>query len=111
MYGRILNRIKKKISQGLYYFTTHAIEELQNDNLTTDDAESAIFNGEIINKLDHDFRGARYIILGKTKDEQELEICCRIENGYVIIITCYAELYKKTFSLRFLRWNHANKDY
>lgn len=93
MYGRILNRIKKKISEDLYYFSTHAIEEFQNDNLTTDDAEFAIFNGEIINKLDHDLRGTRYIILGTTDAENELEICCRIENGYVIIITCYAEFY------------------
>lgn len=93
MYGRFLNRIKKKISQGLYYFSTHAIEELQNDNLTTDDAEFAIFNGEIINKLDHDLRGTRYIILGTTDKEEELEICCRIENGYVIIVTCYAKFY------------------
>ena len=93
MYERILNRIKNKISQDLYYFSTHAIEELQNDELTTDDAEFAIFNGEIINKLDHDLRGTRYIILGKTEDEKDLEICCRIENGYVIIITCYAEFY------------------
>lgn len=93
MYGRILNRTRAKISQGFYYFTTHAIEELQKDNLTTDDAETAIFNGEIINKLDHDLRGVRYIISGKANDKQELEICCRIENGYVIIITCYAELY------------------
>ncbi len=93
MYGRILNRIKKKISEGLYYFSTHAIEELQKDDLTTEDAEFAIFNGEIINKLDHDLRGTRYIILGTTDEEKELEICCRIENGYVIIITCYAEFY------------------
>jgi hypothetical protein len=93
MYGRVLNRIKRKISKGLYYFSTHAIEELQKDDLTTDDAEFAIFNGEIINKLDHDLRGNRYIILGKTADEKGLEICCRIENGYVIIITCYAEFY------------------
>ncbi len=91
MYVRILNRIRRKISQGLYYFSTHAIEELQNGELTTDDAEFAIFNGEIINKLDHDLRGTRFIILGKTADENDLEICCRIENGYVIIITCYAE--------------------
>lgn len=77
----------------MYYFSIHAIEELQKDNLTTDDAEEAIFNGEIINKLDHDLRGSRYIILGKTAAEQDLEICCRIENGYVIIITCYAEIF------------------
>ena len=93
MYGKTLNRIKRKISQGLYYFSTHAIEELQKDDLTTDDAEFAILNGEIINKLDHDLRGTRYIILGKTVGEQDLEICCRIENGYVIIVTCYADLY------------------
>ncbi len=90
MYDRIFNRIKKKISQGLYYFTVHAIEEFRNDNLTTDDAEFAIFNGEIINKLGHDLRGTRYIIFGVTQDKQDLEICCRIENGYVIIITCWA---------------------
>ncbi|MGI9054731.1 MAG: DUF4258 domain-containing protein [Pyrinomonadaceae bacterium] len=93
MYGKTLNRIKKKISEGLYYFSTHAIEELQKDDLTTDDAEFAIFNGVIINKLDHDIRGTRYIILGTTDAEKELEICCRIENSYVIIITCYAEFY------------------
>ena len=55
----MLQRIRQKILRGEYFFSVHALEELENDGFTTDDAVCAILNGEITEKLTYDIRGTR----------------------------------------------------
>ncbi len=61
-----LQRIRQKILRGEYFFSIHALEELENDNFTTDDAVCAILNGEITEKLTYDIRGTRPRCLWKS---------------------------------------------
>jgi len=85
-----LQRIRQKILRGEYFFSIHALEELENDNFTTDDAVCAILNGEITEKLTYDIRGTRYVVCGKALDERLLETVCRFHpTSNLLIITCY----------------------
>jgi hypothetical protein len=71
-----------------YHSTEEKLREinmLRGLSLTTKDIDSAIFTGEIVDILDNDKRGRRYVICGVALDENTvLEIVCRIENNVVI---------------------------
>ena len=85
-----LQRIRQKILRGEYFFSVHALEELENDNFTTDDAVHAILNGEIVEKLTYDVRGTRYVICGHALDKRLLETVCRFHpTSNLLINTCY----------------------
>ncbi len=85
-----IQKIRQKVITGNYIFSLHAIDELENDSFTTEDALSAILNGEIIDKLFYnDVRGTRYVIIGKAKDLRILEVVCRFHLENVLIITVY----------------------
>ncbi len=86
----ILGRIRQKILLNEYFFSIHALEELENDDFTTDDAVHAILNGEIIEKLTYDIRGTRYVVCGNALDERLLEVVCRFHpTSKLLVITCY----------------------
>jgi Domain of unknown function (DUF4258) len=85
-----IQKIRQKILRGEYIFSFHAIEELENDLFTIDDALSAILNGEIVDKLFYnDVRGTRYVIVGNAKDLRTLEVVCRFHIENVLVITAY----------------------
>lgn len=44
--GRV-NAIRELVLHGLYYFTDHALAELENDNLDEFDAETVLLHGKI----------------------------------------------------------------
>jgi len=88
----ILEKIRQKVLSGKYIFRLHIYDKLEEINtiyglkLTTDDIEEVILNGELVDILDNDRRGKRYIINGIAINRQtELEVVCRIENNLVII--------------------------
>ena len=85
--------IQQKIINKDYYLSSHAEDEMLNDQLEQDDIENAILKGYIEKKLTKDFRGTRYRIEGTTKDGRKIYIICRYkEDGNLIIITTYTLL-------------------
>lgn len=57
--------------------------------MTTDDVLAALLTGDLVEVLDNDERGRRYLINGTALNGvTELEIICRIE-GNLITITVY----------------------
>jgi Domain of unknown function (DUF4258) len=85
-----LQSIRQKVLRGEYFFSIHALEELENDNFTTDDAVCALLNGEITEKLTYDTRGTRYVVCGNALDKRVLEVVCRFhQTSNLLIITCY----------------------
>ncbi|MBF0397352.1 MAG: DUF4258 domain-containing protein [Desulfobacterales bacterium] len=87
----ILQKIKQMIIDKEYYISSHAEEELFDDDLERKDIEYAILNGEIDKKMTKDIRGTRYRIEGHARDGRLIHVICRFkEDLNLIIITVYA---------------------
>ena len=86
-----LRRIRRAIREGRYEYTVHALEEMDEDDLTESDVRYAILHGEIIAELTDDPRGIRFVVLGTTDDKnRSMEVVCRfLPTGLLRIITVY----------------------
>ena len=71
--------------------SSHAEEEMLDDNLERKDVENAILKGRIEKKMTHDERGARYRIEGPARDGKLIYVICRFREhaDLIIIITVY----------------------
>lgn len=84
-------RIRQKIIEKDYYLSSHAEDEMLDDELERNDIENAMLKGRIEKKLTEDLRGTRYRIKGPAKDGRLIHVICRFkEDGNLIIITVYA---------------------
>lgn len=86
-----LKKIRQKIIDRDYYLSSHAEEEMLDDELERIDVENAILKGRIEKKLTEDVRGTRYRIEGPARDGRLIHVICRFkEDANLIIITVYA---------------------
>ncbi|KHD10020.1 hypothetical protein PN36_29200 [Candidatus Thiomargarita nelsonii] len=86
-----IQKIRQRIIDRDYYMSSHAEEEMLDDDLERKDVENAIFKGRIEKKLTQDERGTRYRIEGPARDGRLIHVLCRFrENANLIIITVYA---------------------
>jgi len=86
-----IQEIRQRIINRDYYLSSHAEEEMLDDNLERKDIENAILKGRIEKKLTHDIRGTRYRIEGIAQDGRLIHVICRFkESMSLIIITVYA---------------------
>jgi len=91
MYENILKRLQLSILQNEYLLIFHVEEELEDDDLTIFDLESAILSGKIIQRQ-KDFQTSeyKYKLNGKTLAGEILEIIVKFSlRGRTIIITSY----------------------
>jgi hypothetical protein len=71
--------------------SSHAEEEMLDDNLDRNDVENAILKGRIEKQLTHDSRGTRYRIKEPCLDGRIIHVICRFrEESNMLIITVYA---------------------
>ncbi len=86
----IIRKIRQKILDRDYYLSSHAEDEMLNDNLGRNDVERVILTGKINRKLTGDISGTRYRIEGSARDGRKVYVICRHrEDGSLIIITVY----------------------
>lgn len=86
-----IQKIRQKLIDRAYYLSSHAEEEMLDDNLERDDIEYAVFKGRIEKKLSEDARGTRYRIEGPAKNGRLIHVICRFrEDANLVIITVYA---------------------
>ena len=86
-----LQRIRQKITDRQYYLSSHAEEEMLDDELERIDVENAILKGRIEKKLSEDVRGTRYRIEGPAGDGRIIQVLCRFrQDTNLVIITVYA---------------------
>jgi hypothetical protein len=86
----VIERIRNKIKNREYYLSSHAEEEMAEDDFDRSDVENAILNGFVQKKLTHDSRGTRYRLEGPANDGRIIHLLCRFkEIGDLIIITVY----------------------
>lgn len=65
-----IERIRKKIRQGEYDMSAHAMEEMAEDNLDIEDVQHAILNGHISHISKNDPRGTKYTVEGAAADNR-----------------------------------------
>lgn len=89
---KAIERIRKKFADKEYEFTIpHFFEEMAEDDLELSDIEKIIKTGRIRRKFTRDPRGTRYEIVGRSSDEREVAVVCRIKStGKLLFITTYA---------------------
>lgn len=93
MYERALKQIRSMVKAGNYVLTTHAIEEMDDDNLFLADIEKAIFTGRIIERQEDVLTLEwKYRILGQTTFNADLNVLAKVLPARnVVIITVFLE--------------------
>jgi hypothetical protein len=88
----VIAKIRKKVIDKEYEFTIpHFFEEMAADDLEFADIKRAIETGRIRQKFTRDPRGTRYEIVGRSTDEREIGVICRIKStGKLLFVTVYA---------------------
>lgn len=74
-----------------YVVTTHAADELEDDNLSILDLENIVLTGEIIeHQRDRSTREVKYVIQGSTLEGIAGEVVAKVgPTGKLIVITVY----------------------
>jgi len=86
----IIGKFRRLVREEKYTISTHANEEMSDDELMAVDVEQAILTGHVVNRLSNDPRGTRYEIAGNAADGRRVGVVCRImATGWLIIITVY----------------------
>lgn len=88
----MLARIRQAIREQRYQISSHANEEMTDDDLQAIDIEQIILSGHIARRLTHDPRCPRYEVVGETTDGRRTVVVCRfLPSGVLRIITTYEE--------------------
>lgn len=78
----ILVRIRRAIHEKRYLITDHALEEADEDGLSSDDILHVLVTGDIDSVYTDDPRGVRYVIRGDI-GTVEVDVVCRFRgDGY-----------------------------
>ena len=86
-----IQRIIQKVIDREYYLSSHAEEEMLDDDLERIDIENAILKGCIEKRMTQDIRGTRYRLEGPALDGRLIHVICRFkETANMILITVYA---------------------
>lgn len=86
-----LRRIRRAVRLGRYEYTSHALDEMDDDKLTEDDVRLVLLRGRLVEELTDDPRGVRFVILGSPElRDVQVEVVCRfLPSGLMRIITAY----------------------
>lgn len=81
--------LRQLVLYGLYYFTAHALEELDADGLDEFDAETVLLHGKIRKTWP---RESKYEVIGTVNDGRRVGVICRItQTNKLRIITAYED--------------------
>ena len=87
-----LDRIRQAIREQRYRISTHANEEMSDDELEAKDIEDIVLTGRIARRFTRDPRGTRYEVMGESTDGRRASVVCRfLPSSVLLIITAYAE--------------------
>lgn len=81
--------IQKLIKKKDYLFSEHADEERAKDQLTVEEIEEAILDGEIIKERLDDSRGESRLVAGKTLEGRIVHMVIGLRFGKPVIVTSY----------------------
>lgn len=93
MHERILQRFGDRIRSLDYVVTLHAEEEMDEDDLSVLDLESAVLTGEIVERQrDRLTREWKYVVKGRGLDGASVGVVGKLSlTGRLVIITVYRD--------------------
>ena len=65
---KAIEKLRELIRLEAYEISSHANEEMSNDEFVAVDVENAILTGKIVKRFTKDARGTRYEVFGETLD-------------------------------------------
>ena len=90
-----LNDFKKLCAEGKILWTAHALERLQERDISVDDVKHCIMNGEIIEEYPDDFPNPSALIFGYDLSEKIIHVVCGVDKNFLYLITAYVPTTKK----------------
>ena len=84
-----IDTIKQMVKDGKIRWTNHVIVRLFQRNISQEDIESAILNGEIIEEYENDYPYPSCLVYGMTLKDKILHIVCGLNEIELWIITAY----------------------
>jgi len=93
VFSRILERMRATIHQREYVMTVHAAEEMEDDDLTVLDVESAVLTGRIVERQkDRDTGEWKYLLRGESLAGSKIVVAAKLSvTGKLVIITVYRD--------------------
>lgn len=84
-----IENIKKMIRDGKIRWTNHVIVRLFQRNISQEDIETALLNGEIIEEYENDYPYPSCLVYGINLKDKVLHIVCGLNEVELWIITAY----------------------
>lgn len=83
--------IIRQFAQRKVIYTLHALDEMnaEDELITTDEARTVIFKGEIIEDYPEDKRGHSCLMFGMSEKTRPVHVVCAPKDEYLAIITAY----------------------
>jgi hypothetical protein len=93
MFERTLGRFRSLIRSGEYLLSIHALEEMAEDDLLTEDVENVILTGSIVDRqIDRVTRDRKYVFVGRDLADNPVGLVAKIgAAGKAVVITVYRE--------------------
>ena len=84
-----INNIKQMVKDGKIRWTNHVIVRLLQRNITQEDIENALLNGEIIEEYENDYPYPSFLVYGMNLNNKVLHIVCGANETELWVITAY----------------------
>jgi len=84
-----IGEIQNKVRREEYEFSVHAEKERYAEDITIQDIETPIYNGEILEDYPNDPRGPSCLILGYSQNTPIHIVCGYTSTNWIRIITVY----------------------
>jgi len=81
--------IQERVNKNEYYYSSHADQERQNDNLTIAEVEEAILSGRILEQYKDTGRGKSCLVAGFTDIGKPIHVVCGQRGERLVFITVY----------------------
>ena len=93
MFERTLGRFRSLIRSGEYLLSIHALEEMAEDDLLTEDVENVILTGSIVDRqIDRATRERKYAFIGRDLAGDRVGLVAKIGAAdKAVVITVYRE--------------------
>ena len=81
--------IQDCVKNNKYYFSKHADQERQNEDLRILEIEESLINWIILEQYQDTGRGESFLIAGFTKNGKPIHVVCGTRLDWLVIITVY----------------------
>lgn len=92
-----VNDFKNFCAAGKILWTAHALERLQERDISVEDVKNCIMHGEIIEEYPDDFPNPSALIFGYDLNGKIIHVVCGIDENFLYLITAYVPTIEKFF--------------